>query len=196
LTASSVRPLVVCFPTSSSLGERRSETSSKVSGKGSSSRYWWRELCGVSIPEAVDYCGLWTMRAHAFSLSAASSPVAASADTLWSIADLEISLQALRWYERVPTVSNLADDPSRLCLRMSQHLALLSRMPTAVRRLSGLPVQSWPTRECPIERHQVRSECASRCITWLRDLRRCVPRHASQVRCCFKYGVRIRATVT
>ena len=111
-------------------------------------------------------------------------------------ADLEISLQALRWYERVPTVSNLADDPSRLCLRMSQHLALLSRTPTAVRRLSGLPVQSWPTRECPIERHQVRSECASRCITWLRDLRRCVPRHASQVRCCFKYRVRIRAAVT
>jgi hypothetical protein len=50
-----------------------------------------------------------------FALIAMSSPVAASADILWSIADLEISLQTLSWYERVPTASNLADGPSRLC---------------------------------------------------------------------------------
>ena len=50
-----------------------------------------------------------------FALIAMSSPVTASADILWSIADLEISLQTLSWYERVPTASNLADGPSRLC---------------------------------------------------------------------------------
>ena len=44
-----------------------------------------------------------------FALTAMPSSVAASADSLWSIADLEISLQTLSWYERVPTASNLFD---------------------------------------------------------------------------------------
>jgi len=129
VTASSVRPL--CYaPTSLSLVVRRSETSRNVPGKGNSSQYGWCELCGVSVTEAVV---LWLMdnESTRFSLSAMSSPVAASSDTLWSIADLEISLQALSWYEREPTANYLADDPSRLCFEDSQHLALLSRMPTA-----------------------------------------------------------------
>jgi hypothetical protein len=50
-----------------------------------------------------------------FALIAMSSPVTASAEILWSIADLEICLHTLSWYERVPTASNLADGPSRLC---------------------------------------------------------------------------------
>ena len=49
-----------------------------------------------------------------FALTAMPSSVAASADSLWSIADLEISLQTLSWYERVPTASNLFDGPSRV----------------------------------------------------------------------------------
>jgi hypothetical protein len=54
-----------------------------------------------------------------FALISMSSPVAASADIFWSIADLEISLQTLSWYERVPTAINLADGPSRCVLNMS-----------------------------------------------------------------------------
>ena len=140
VTASSVRPL--CYaPTSLSLVVRRSETSRNVPGKGELSQYGWCELCGVSVTEAVV---LWLMdnESTRFSLSAMSSPVAASSDTLWSIADLEISLQALSWYEREPTANYLADDPSRLCFEDVPALGFVVENADGLCHLSGLPVQN------------------------------------------------------
>ena len=45
------------------------------------------------------------------------SPVLDNYELLVLNAALDVRLQALHWYTRVPSKSNLADDPSRLCFK-------------------------------------------------------------------------------